>query len=144
MGLLSKLTGKTTPSKKPTDDVLLIHAMLLMAGADGAIEDGEFELVEGFMATLPEFEGKEFDQLLEQAQKIVRRFGNLRESVKALTDLSTPAVRTKCYVLAADIAMSSGDVDETVAEKPTAQYDAKWGKGFVTPEMFVRLVYQGV
>lgn len=112
MGLLSKLTGKTTPSKKPTDDVLLIHAMLLMAGADGAIEDGEFELVEGFMATLPEFEGKEFGDLLEQAQKIVRRFGNLRESVKALTDLSTPAVRTKCYVLAADIAMSSGDVDE--------------------------------
>jgi glyoxylase-like metal-dependent hydrolase (beta-lactamase superfamily II) len=34
--------------------------------------------------------------------------------------------------------------DEAVAEKPTAQYDAKWGKGFVTPEMFVRLVYQGV
>ncbi len=112
MGLLSKLTGKTTPTKKPTDDVLLIHAMLLMAGSDGAIEDAEFEMVEGFMATLPEFEGKEFSELLEQANKIVRRFGNLRESVKALTELSTPAVRTKCYVIAADIAMSSGDVDE--------------------------------
>jgi len=35
-------------------------------------------------------------------------------------------------------------VDETVSAKPTAQYDAKWGTGFVTPEMFTRLVYQGV
>jgi glyoxylase-like metal-dependent hydrolase (beta-lactamase superfamily II) len=35
-------------------------------------------------------------------------------------------------------------VDDAVAAKPTAQYDAKWGKGFVTPEMFTRLVYQGV
>jgi hypothetical protein len=34
--------------------------------------------------------------------------------------------------------------DETVAAKPTAQFDAKFGKGFVTPEMFVKLVYQGV
>ncbi|HWW23172.1 MAG TPA: MBL fold metallo-hydrolase [Edaphobacter sp.] len=34
--------------------------------------------------------------------------------------------------------------DEAVAAKPTAQFDAKFGKGFVTPEMFVKLVYQGV
>lgn len=33
--------------------------------------------------------------------------------------------------------------DEVVAAKPTASYDEKWGKGFVTPEMFTRLVYQG-
>jgi glyoxylase-like metal-dependent hydrolase (beta-lactamase superfamily II) len=35
-------------------------------------------------------------------------------------------------------------VDEAVAAKPTAKFDEKWGKGFVTPEMFVKLVYQGV
>lgn len=35
-------------------------------------------------------------------------------------------------------------VDEAVAAKPTAQFDAKWGKGFVQPDMFTRLVYQGV
>ncbi|WP_263367296.1 MBL fold metallo-hydrolase [Edaphobacter bradus] len=35
-------------------------------------------------------------------------------------------------------------VDEAVAAKPTAQFDEKWGKGFVQPEMFVKLVYQGV
>jgi glyoxylase-like metal-dependent hydrolase (beta-lactamase superfamily II) len=35
-------------------------------------------------------------------------------------------------------------VDEAVAAKPTAQYDAKWHTGFVTPELFTRLLYQGV
>jgi glyoxylase-like metal-dependent hydrolase (beta-lactamase superfamily II) len=35
-------------------------------------------------------------------------------------------------------------IDEAVAAKPTASFDAKWHKGFVNPEMFTRLVYQGV
>jgi hypothetical protein len=35
-------------------------------------------------------------------------------------------------------------VDEAIAAKPTAQYDEKFGKGFVKPDMFTRLVYQGV
>ena len=35
-------------------------------------------------------------------------------------------------------------VDEAVAAKPTASFDAKWHTGFVSPEMFTRLVYQGV
>ena len=35
-------------------------------------------------------------------------------------------------------------LDEVVAAKPLAKYDDKWGAGFVKPEMFVGLVYQGV
>jgi glyoxylase-like metal-dependent hydrolase (beta-lactamase superfamily II) len=35
-------------------------------------------------------------------------------------------------------------VDEAVAAKPTASFDAKWHTGFVSPDMFTRLVYQGV
>ncbi len=35
-------------------------------------------------------------------------------------------------------------IDEAIAAKPTAQFDDKFAKGFVTPEMFTRLVYQGV
>ncbi|MEO6911150.1 MAG: MBL fold metallo-hydrolase [Edaphobacter sp.] len=35
-------------------------------------------------------------------------------------------------------------IDEAVAAKPTASYDAKWGTGFVNGELFTRLVYQGV
>jgi glyoxylase-like metal-dependent hydrolase (beta-lactamase superfamily II) len=35
-------------------------------------------------------------------------------------------------------------IDETIAAKPTAAFDEKWGGGFMNPETFTRLVYQGV
>ena len=34
--------------------------------------------------------------------------------------------------------------DETVAAKPTAPFDAKWGQFLITPAMFTALVYAGV
>jgi len=112
MGLLSKLTGMTS-TKKPTDDVLLVHAMLLMAGADGVIEDEEIATVEAFACTLAEFKDKDFGQLVEDARKMMRKFSSVQESVAALSGFSTPAFKHKAFVLAADIAMASGDVDET-------------------------------
>ncbi|WP_266171368.1 MBL fold metallo-hydrolase [Dyella subtropica] len=35
-------------------------------------------------------------------------------------------------------------LSEVVAAKPTAPFDAKWGKFIVTPELFTKLVYEGV
>jgi glyoxylase-like metal-dependent hydrolase (beta-lactamase superfamily II) len=35
-------------------------------------------------------------------------------------------------------------LDETIAVKPTAMFDAKWGQFVITPAFFTRLVYQGV
>ena len=35
-------------------------------------------------------------------------------------------------------------IDEVLAAKPTAEFDAKWGQFLVTPELFTRLVYHGV
>jgi glyoxylase-like metal-dependent hydrolase (beta-lactamase superfamily II) len=35
-------------------------------------------------------------------------------------------------------------MDEIVAAKPTAAYDAKWGTGFVNGEFFTKLVYKGL
>lgn len=35
-------------------------------------------------------------------------------------------------------------LEETIAAKPTAPYDAKWGQFLITPAMFTGLVYQGV
>ena len=70
MGLLGKFLG-TQPAKKPTDDVLLLHSILCMAGADGAIEDTEDEMIRNFANTLPEFrdmDGDEFDKCLERAE----------------------------------------------------------------------------
>jgi glyoxylase-like metal-dependent hydrolase (beta-lactamase superfamily II) len=35
-------------------------------------------------------------------------------------------------------------LDETIAAKPTATYDAKWGQFVIEPAFFTKLVYQGV
>jgi hypothetical protein len=35
-------------------------------------------------------------------------------------------------------------LEETVAAKPTAPFDAKWGQFLITPAMFTGFVYAGV
>lgn len=35
-------------------------------------------------------------------------------------------------------------LDQTVASKPTAEFDAAWGNGFLKPEAFVALLYTGM
>jgi glyoxylase-like metal-dependent hydrolase (beta-lactamase superfamily II) len=35
-------------------------------------------------------------------------------------------------------------LDESIAAKPTAEFDAKWGQFLITPALFTRLVYEGV
>jgi hypothetical protein len=34
-------------------------------------------------------------------------------------------------------------LEETIAAKPTAAFDAKWGQFLITPAFFTRLVYEG-
>jgi len=35
-------------------------------------------------------------------------------------------------------------LEETIAAKPTAAFDAKWGQFLITPALFTRLAYEGV
>jgi hypothetical protein len=35
-------------------------------------------------------------------------------------------------------------LEETIAAKPTAAYDARWGQFVIDPAFFTRLVYAGV
>jgi hypothetical protein len=35
-------------------------------------------------------------------------------------------------------------LDETIAAKPTATFDATWGQFLVTPAFFTKLVYEGI
>ena len=116
MGLLSRLTGAVTPQKKASDDALLVHGMMLMCGADGSFDQEEVDTVNAYFSQLPEFEGKDFGDVYNEAVKVLRRFPSLKDSVKALSELSTQQLKNKCYLLAADIAMSSGDVDESEDE----------------------------
>ena len=113
MGLLSRLTGAKPPEKKAADDALLVHGMMLMASADGVFEDTEITTLESFFNTLPEFQERDFDQIFTEAKKVAARYKSTQEAVKALGDIQSPAIRRKCFLLAADIAMSSGDVDDT-------------------------------
>ena len=39
---------------------------------------------------------------------------------------------------------SGRTLEETVAAKPTAIYDAKWGQFVIDPAFFTKLVYEGV
>jgi uncharacterized tellurite resistance protein B-like protein len=119
MGLLS-MFGAKTPQKKPTDDMLLLHTMLLMAGADGNIDDAEVETVEAFFAQLPEFQDKDFGELLGECKRMVSKYPDLKDSVKALSGFSSENVKKKAFVLAADIALASGDVDEAEDEMLSA------------------------
>lgn len=115
MGLFGKLLG-SQPAKKATDDVLLLHAMLLMSSADGYMEGSEVATLEAFINTLPEFKEADFDKQMAEAKKLRAKFNNVQEAVKALADISSEAVRKKAFILAADIALSSGDVDEAEEE----------------------------
>jgi tellurite resistance protein len=114
VGLLSRLAGMA-PAKAPTDDILLIHAMFLMAGADGNFDDEETSVIIGFANSLPEFKAttnQEFQNMIGEAKKLVRKFETPQASVAALANLSTTKLKQKAFLLAADIALSSGDVDE--------------------------------
>ena len=51
-------------------------------------------------------------RLMGSAPAKKAKFGGLKDSIKALGDSESPAVKKKCFVLAADIAMASGDIDE--------------------------------
>lgn len=112
MGIFSRL-GKGDTEKKASDDVLLVLGMFMMLGADGMVENGEIAMIESYFNTLPEFRGKDFQTLIVESQKIFNRYGgNSRNAVNALKDIKSDAVRKKCFVVATDIALSSGDVDE--------------------------------
>jgi len=119
MGLLGKFLGNA-PAKKPTDDVLLLHAIMCMAAADGTIEDAEDEMIRNYANTLPEFrdmDGQEFGKCFEASAKIAHKFNrDMKSSLQVLNEIQSDAVRKKAFVLAVDIAMSSGDVDENEEE----------------------------
>ena len=110
--MFNRLAGGEV-QRKASDDVLLLMSMIMMVGVDGMVEQEELATLEQYFRTLPEFKGKNFQTLVVESQKLFNKFGgNARTAVNALSGIQNDAVRKKCFILAADIAMSSGDVDE--------------------------------
>jgi hypothetical protein len=114
MGLLSNVFAGQ-PTKKATDDVLLLLSMMLMCEADEVVEDAEEATSGAFAQTLPEFrdvEGLEWTRMVNDAQKILGRYKNREiEACMELQAIQSPAIRKKAFVLAADLALASGDID---------------------------------
>ena len=119
MGLLSKFRGEA-PAKKPADDVLLLHSIICMCAADGIVEDAEHEMIRNYANTLPEFrdmDGQEFSNCIQGSAKLAQKYNkDMKSSLQALADIQSDAVRKKAFVLAVDVAMASGDIDETEEE----------------------------
>jgi hypothetical protein len=43
-----------------------------------------------------------------------------------------------------DLIAAGKTVDEVVAAAPTRDFDARWGSGYVTPEVFTRMVFSSL
>ncbi|MCK6487157.1 MAG: tellurite resistance TerB family protein [Planctomycetes bacterium] len=110
MGLLGKIFG-TTP-RKASDDQLLVYGMMLMVGADGDVQQEELATLNSFVITLPEFRGKDLREVFRGAQQTLKGKKSVEDAVAALAGIESPAVKKKLYVVAADLALSSGDIDE--------------------------------
>lgn len=93
------------------DAALLLHGMMCVAGADGSFAEAEMRMVEGYFAQLPELRGRDFDSLMEKAQDIVERHATVIDSLRELAELSSPALKLKLFVVAADIALATDRID---------------------------------
>lgn len=111
MGTLGSLLGSDAADE--ADEKLLLYGLLLMCAADGDIQAEELVLFRAFVQTLPDFRGRDVDQLLRKAQSRLKGMTNLEVAVAPLTEIRKPAIRTKLYVLATDLACASGSVEDT-------------------------------
>jgi cyclase len=77
--------------------------------------------------------------LADENTKIIPGHGALsnREELLVYRDMLI-AVRNKIQAQ-----INEGlSIDEILSNNPTAEFDEKWGKGFLSPEQFIRIVYQ--
>ena len=92
MGLLDRFRGPEK-NKEATDDVLLLHSILCMAGADGVIEDSEDEMIRNFANVLPEFremDGEAWGKAMTQAKKVWIKYDrNVKSSLQALNEIKS-------------------------------------------------------
>jgi hypothetical protein len=72
------------------------------------------------------------------------KMGNLgnRDATAALTEFRDMLTTIRNNV--AELKKQGKSLSETIAAKPTAAYDAKWGQFLITPAFFTTLVYSGV
>ncbi len=96
----------------PSDEQLMVLAMMLIAGADGRFEQDELSSIAGIIDLVPDFKGKDPNELIETGVELSNRYESAIDAVEMLSGLRTEAARKKCYLLAADVALSTRHVHE--------------------------------
>lgn len=85
------------------DQVLLFHAMRLAASVDGRVSGEELAVIRSVLATLPDFAGADLEGHVQASTALAEQFGGLLESVEALMELSSPALKARAYLLAVEV-----------------------------------------
>lgn len=109
------MSSSATSTQFSKEDLLLFHGMMLVAHPTGVVDESGLTTLERFCNTLPEFRDRDFDELLRSASALQAEHPSLADSAKELTSLVDSAVRVKLFVLAVDLAMSSGTGTEATA-----------------------------
>ncbi len=89
--------------------------------------------IDGIIETVRRFIDSPADSRFVPRRGAIIRTAELREYHRMLS-----AIRDGVRALAG----SGASEDSVVAARPTAEFDARWGKGLITPEQFVRMVYR--
>jgi hypothetical protein len=77
-------------------------------------------MIRNFANVLPEFremDGDEWEKAMNQAKKVWIKYDrNVKSSLQALNEIKSEAIRKKAFVLAVDLAMSSGEIEDEEEE----------------------------
>lgn len=101
----SQTTSETTT--RFDDALLLFQAMKIVAAVDGQFTAREEAVVRNMLATLPAFDGIDFERLQNESLALTKEHGGLLESIPALAELSTPQAKERCLLLSYEVAFSS-------------------------------------
>jgi tellurite resistance protein len=102
--------------KSGDDNALLLHAMYLMAQIDGAGDGEEQAAVLNAAETLPDLRESNIEQLVQASRALVKKYGGLIPSLEAFLAIKDPTMRLKCYLVSAEVAYASGDINSAESQ----------------------------
>jgi tellurite resistance protein len=129
MGLLLSLVSKESNGSS-ADAKILVELMYAIAGIDGKVEPSEEVMIEAHCQTLPQVKSK----TMSKPAKLDRR-----DVLAALEKVIDERLRKQCFVLAVEIALASGGVNE-----PEDQFMEHVRKALRLDDAFARQAVQVV
>ena len=103
--------GISVPSRVHSDEVSIAEALIVASFAYGEDQWVRSDVVKSYLRTLPEMRGLDVAAIYREADRNVRRHGAVSR-IHELGRISSEALRRKCFVLAIDVAYSSGILDD--------------------------------